>query len=181
MADENANTITASNTQSGGAKTPQEPQGAKDDANTQGKQNAGANANTDDVLDSHGQPGINKERHDREMAEKDAKIAELEAKLEEAVKTEEGRADVMKELAEVKASLADERVSHALEMAGCLNVKMAKAVLEDYSGDVSNLKEACPYLFKEMTSGKTGLPPAGSPTDTEERRKKARKAAGLKD
>ena len=35
----------------------------------------------DEVTDSHGQPGINKERHDREIAEKDAKIAELEAKL----------------------------------------------------------------------------------------------------
>ena len=51
-----------------------------------------------DVKDSHGQPGINKERHDREIAEKDAKIAELEGKLEEAAKTEEGRADLKAEI-----------------------------------------------------------------------------------
>lgn len=132
------------------------------------------------VVDSHGQPGINKERHDREMAEKDAKIAELEAKLEEAAKTEEGRAELLTELADVKASLADEKVSHSLELAGCLNVKMAKAVLADeYGGDVAKLKEACPYLFQQKQEGSTGLPPAGATGTADERRRAARRAAGL--
>ena len=160
-----------------GAEPPEDAKGAQDDPKPKGSENGSAEP---PVVDSHGQLGINKERHDREMAEKDQKIAELEAKLEEATKTAEGRAEVLKELQEVKASLADEKVSHALELAGCLNVKMAKAVLADeYGGDVSKLKEACPYLFNAKQEGSTGLPPKGAPSSAEERRKVARKAAGL--
>ena len=119
-------------------------------------------ADEGNVTDKHGQPGINKERHDREMAEKDQKIAELQAQLEEASKTEEGRAKLQKELDEAKASLADMGVTHSLELAGCINVKAAKALLEDYDGDVAKLKEACPYLFgKEKQTGSTGKKPEG--------------------
>ena len=57
----------------------------------------------------------------------------------------------------MKASQADERVTHKLEMAGCKNPKAAKALLDDYDGDISKLKEACPYLFEdEKQKGKTG-------------------------
>ena len=57
--------------QQGGA----EPTGAEQNPASDGSGDEGDG----DVKDSHGQPGINKERHDREIAEKDAKIAELEA------------------------------------------------------------------------------------------------------
>ncbi len=137
-----------------------------------------------DVKDSHGQPGINKERHDREMAEKDKQIAELQAQLEEKSKTEEGRAELKKELEDAKASIADMKVSHKLELLGCKNVKAAKALLEDYDNDPVKLKEGEPYLFGEdeepKKKGTTGKKPAGPPDSAEERTRKAREAAGLK-
>ena len=177
MAGQNPNQDPDSKQQQSEPQPPQGAQGGSSDPKPAEGENGGANP---PVVDSHGQPGINKERHDREMAEKDKKIEELQAKVDEAAKTEEARAELLRELKEVKDSLADEKVSHALEMAGCLNVKMAKAVLADeYGGDVAKLKEACPYLFATKQEGSTGLPPKGAPSTAEERRKAARKAAGL--
>lgn len=159
----------------GGQQPPQEPNEGNQATEPKGSQGQGAEP---PVVDSHGQPGINKERHDREMAEKDKQIADLQAKLDEASKTEEGRAQLQKELDEAKASLADMGVTHSLEMAGCINVKAAKALLEDYGGDVAKLKDACPYLFGGSgQQGTTGLKPSGAASTSEERRKKAREAA----
>ena len=116
-----------------------------------------------DLKDKHGQPGINKERHEKEMAAKDAEIAKLQEQLAEAAKTEEGRKELQKQIDEMKASQADERITHKLEMAGCKNTKAAKALLDDYDGDVSKLKEDCPYLFEgKKESGSTGGKPAGA-------------------
>lgn len=116
-----------------------------------------------EVTDSHGQPGINKERHDREIAEKDAKIAELEAKLEESAKTAQGRADLKAEIDALKKEQAEERIAHKLELAGCVDVKAAKARLDDFDGDVDKLKSECPYLFEEKRKpGTTELPPTGT-------------------
>lgn len=126
------------------------------------------------VTDKHGQPGINKERHDREMKAKDDKIAELQAQLDEKAKTEEGRASLKAELDKLKAEMADERTSHKLELAGCRNAKAAKALLEDYDGDVAKLKEACPYLFDAgKKTGATGIKPAGDASDLDDKLDKA--------
>ena len=117
----------------------------------------------DGVVDSHGQPGINRERHDREIAAKDARIAELEGKLEDASKTEQGRADLKKEIDKLRAEQADERVAHKLELAGCVDLKAAKARLDDFGGDVDKLKSECPYLFAEKKqTGSTGLEASGA-------------------
>ena len=79
-------------------------------------------------------------------------------KADEAQKSE-----LQKQIDEMKASQADERVTHKLEMAGCKNTKAAKALLDDYDGDISKLKEACPYLFEdEKQKGKTGGKHIGS-------------------
>lgn len=120
----------------------------------------------EDVKDSHGQPGINKERHDKEMAEKDARIAELEAQVREAAETKEGREKLEKQIAELKEAQETERVTHKLELAGCKSVKAAKALLEDFGGDVAKLKSEHPYLFEEAKggSGSTGLKPGGAPS-----------------
>lgn len=133
------------------------------------------------IKDSHGQPGINKERHDREMAEKDAKIAELEAKIAEASATKERADELQKEIDGLKQEQADSKIAHALEMAGCVDVKAAKARLDDFDGDVAKLKEACPYLFgQERKTGSTGAKHTGAPDSHDQRVKKAREAAGLK-
>lgn len=141
-----------------------EGEGEQQESKQEGKQPAeGEGKDGGEIKDKHGQPGINKERHEKEMAEKDAKIAELEAKIAEAAKTEEGRKKLQEEIEKLKADQADERVKHKLEMAGCRNTKAAKALLDDYDGDVSKLKEDCPYLFgEEKQRGKTGGKPAGS-------------------
>lgn len=138
----------------------------KDEAegkNSEAESNGADEAANSDVKDKHGQPGINKERHEKEMAAKDAEIANLQEQLAEAAKTEEGRKELQKQIDEMKASQADERITHKLEMAGCKNTKAAKALLDDYDGDITKLKEACPYLFEEeKPKGKTGGKHIGS-------------------
>lgn len=114
------------------------------------------------VADKHGQPGINREKYQRDIKAKDDKIAELQAQLDEKSKTEEGRAALQKELDGLKAEMADERTTHKLELAGCRNAKAAKALLDDYDGDVDKLKAGCPYLFSDgKQTGSTGLKPEG--------------------
>jgi len=132
------------------------------------------------VLDSHGQEGINKERHDKEVAALNQKIADLTAKLDESAKTEKAREDLKKEIEGVRAEIDEERTAWKLEKAGCRNVKAAKALLGDYDGDVSKLKGECPYLFEEdKPKGATGAKPGGAPDDKAARKAKAWEAAGL--
>lgn len=142
--------------------TPQEPktepaEGAEEEPAAGEGQDGGA-----DVKDSHGQPGINREKYQRDIEAKDKQIAELQAQLDERSKTEEGRAALKAELDKLKADMADERTDHKLQLAGCLNAKAAKALLGDYGGDVAKLKEGCPYLFEsKKQTGSTGLKPEG--------------------
>lgn len=117
-----------------------------------------------EVKDSHGQPGINREKYQRDIAAKDKEIANLKAQIAEAAKTEEGRKALEEKIAKLEADQKDERVTHKLELAGCRNTKAAKALLDDYDGDVAKLKEDCPYLFsdgKNKQTGSTGLKPDG--------------------
>lgn len=174
MADE----TNATQEQTNQEQTPQQPAENPTEAQ-KGAQESGKEA-TEEVKDSHGQQGINKERHDREMAAKDAKIAELEAKLTEAAESKKGREDLQKEINDLKAEMADERLAHKLEMQGCRDVKAAKARLDDFGGDVAKLKEACPYLFEgEKKTGSTGGRNEAATDDHEARVRKAREAAGL--
>ena len=50
----------------------------------EGAQGEGSEGDDGKVLDSHGQPGINKERHDKEVAELKKQIEELKADAAEA-------------------------------------------------------------------------------------------------
>lgn len=126
------------------------------------------------VEDKHGQPGINREKYQRDIEAKNKQIAELQAQLDEKSKTEEGRAELKAELDRLKADMADERIDHKLELAGCLNAKAAKALLGDYDGDVAKLKEGCPYLFgAEKKTGSTGLKPEGGAGDLDDKLDKA--------
>lgn len=125
----------------------------------------------DGLLDEHGKPAINAEKYKRDMEKKDAKIAELEAKIAEQSKTEEGRKELQKQIDEMKAEQADERVTHKLEMSGCLNTKAAKALLGDYDNDVEKLKVECPYLFHQddgKPTGTTGVKTTPVPRKTRE-------------
>lgn len=136
--------------------------GKGEGAETDAKPAEGGQPADEDVKDSHGQPGINREKYQRDMRAKDEKIAELQAQLDEASKTEQGRANLKAEMDKLRAEMEEERVSHKLELEGCRNLKAAKALLDDYDGDVSKLKEDCPYLFSDgKKTGTTGLKPDG--------------------
>lgn len=136
--------------------------------------------NDGDVKDSHGQPGINKERHDREVAELNAKISELQAKVDEASKTEATAQELRDEIATLKSTLANNEVRHALEGANCVDVDLALSALGNYDGDVNALREAKPYLFEEKKNvGQTGFKPLGIPNAEKELSDKLDKAFGL--
>ena len=115
-----------------------------------------------------GKPGatVNRHKYERDLEAKDKEIEELKAQIAEAAKTKEGREELEKKMDDLKAQMASEKVGYQLELAGCVNVKAAKALLDDYDGDVAKLKEACPYLFgKEKKTGSTGAKPTGAAGD----------------
>ena len=140
-------------------------------ASTEGTEGQGGSNESGEGNGEGGKPGatVNRHKYERELAAKDKTIAELQAQIDEAAKTKEGRDDLQKKLDEMKAELDGEKVAHKLEVAGCRNVKAARALLDDYDGDVAKLKEACPYLFgKDKQTGSTGFKPEGTSTDDDE-------------
>lgn len=140
-------------------------------ASTEGTEGQGGSNEGGEGNGEGGKPGatVNRHKYERELAAKDKTIAELQAQIDEAAKTKEGRDDLQKKLDEMKAELDGEKVAHKLEVAGCRNVKAARALLDDYDGDVAKLKEACPYLFgKDKQTGSTGFKPEGTSTDDDE-------------
>lgn len=126
--------------------------------------------------------------YERQIAERDEKIASLEAQIADAAKSAEQAEKLSDEIAELKKASIEERVDFALQLAGCRNVKAARAVLSDYDGDVDKLKEAEPWLFAKhmgdgnaQPSGKTGLPNAGAETNEGKTLRRWRDIAGLTD
>lgn len=153
---------TAKPAETAGASAPAAPDPKA--AAADGKPAEGGTGDGEDLTDEHGHPAISRGKYERDIAAKDARISELEGKVDDSAKTEEGRSSLAKEISELKAEIAEERTAHKLEMAGCRNVKAAKALLEDHGGDVSKLKEAEPWLFgKEKKEGSTGFKPEGAP------------------
>ncbi len=151
----------------------------QDEAETESQQGAEGAGQADEVKDSHGQQGINKERHDREVNELNDQISALKEQIAEMSKSEEGRKEMAAKVEELEKKMADEAIAHKLEMAGCLDVKMAKAVFADFDNDVAKLKEARPWLFGSKVSGKTGGKPAGA--SVEDFDKKLDRAFGIKE
>lgn len=152
----------------------EEPQEPTPDA--QGQEHA--EAKEPEVKDTHGQPGINKERHDREVAALNKRIEELQAKIDDSAKTEKAREELKAEVQKARDEIAAEKLTWKLEKAGCKNTKAAKAVLDDYEGDIAKLKAECPYLFEEEKKGATGLKPEGVSKGTEA--EKADRILGIK-
>ncbi len=119
------------------------------------------------------------------MAERDKRIAELEAQVAGAAKTAEAAEALRGEIAELKAQGESERVDFKLQLAGVRNVKAARALLDDHAGDIDALKAAEPWLFQDggqkQQSGKTGLPNAGTATDSGKQLKHFMGIAGVDD
>ena len=156
----------------------QEPESKEPKAEEQNTDEEGGSEADEGVKDSHGQPGINKERHDKEVAALNKKIEELQSQIDDAAKTEKARDDLKREIQKARDDIKEEKLNWQLEKAGCKNLKAAKVLLDDYDGDISKLKADCPYLFEEeKPSGSTGGKPSGPADDKEERLERARKAA----
>ena len=139
-------------------------------ANGEGAQGEGNEGDEGKVLDSHGQPGINKERHDKEVAELKKQIEELKADAAEAAESKAKRAEYEQKVSDLEGKLADSELSRKLEKVGCRSVKAAKALLADYDGDIEKLRAAEPFLFEEVKpTGSTGFKPkANDPKDDQE-------------
>ena len=139
-------------------------------ANGNGAQGEGSDGDDGKVLDSHGQPGINKERHDKEVAELKKQIEELKADAAEAAESKAKRDEFEQKVSDLEGKLADSELSRKLEKVGCRSVKAAKALLPDYDGDIEKLRAAEPFLFEEVKpAGSTGFKPkAADPKDDQE-------------
>ena len=113
------------------------------------------------------------------------KIAALEAQVAEAAKLVETADALRNEIAELKAQGESDRIDFRPQLAGVRNVKAARAILADHDNDVDALKEAEPWLFADapvrQQGGRTGLPNAGTSTDTGKTMRRWRKLAGLDD
>lgn len=167
MAGENLGEKAKENEPQGAEPTGAEPKPA--DQNPDGG-DGGKSGPDAGVVDKHGQPGINWERHEKEIAAKDKEIADLRDQIAKASATEEGRKALEEKIAKLEAAQAEERTAHKLEMAGCVDVKAAKSRLGDFDGDVAKLKAECPYLFQaEKKKGSTGLDPKGPSTGLDDR------------
>ena len=120
-----------------------------------------------------------------QIAERDSRIAELEGQLAESAKIGEENASLKAEVEQLKNSAASARIDFALQLAGCKSVKAARAVLDDYDGDVEALKAAEGWMFnveapaEVKPKGATGLPNAGAADDDAKLLKRMRRAAGL--
>jgi len=120
-------------------------------------------------------------KRDTDIAERDGKIAELEGKLADAEKLGQQAESLKSENEKLKDQAASERIDFSLQLAGCRNVKAARAVLDDYDGDVEKLKAAEPWLFAAHAdkAGATGLPNAGTASDDGKDKRRWRKLVGL--
>ena len=128
--------------------------------------------------------GVDAAAYEALLAERDSRIAELEQQIADAAKSAEAADALREEIAALKQQGADERIEFSLLLAGCRNVKAAKAVLEDHGGDVDALKEAEPWMLQDAPakqSGKTGLSNAGVAADEGKDVKHWRSLAGLDD
>lgn len=119
-----------------------------------------------------------------QIAERDGRIADLEAQVAEAAKTAEATEQLKSQIEELRKQGESDRLDFELQLAGCRNVKAARAVLDEHNGDVSALKAAEPWMFKDAParqSGKTGLANAGAAADEGKQLKHFREVAGLTD
>lgn len=153
-----------------GAETSQEPQAQEDIGRQQAQEE---------------QPQVSSVDWEKAIAERDEKIAELEQQVADAAKNAETADTLRGEIAELKAQGESDRIDFKLQLAGVRNIKAARAVLDDHGGDIDKLKEAEPWLFADAPTpqrvGKTGLPNAGTSTDSGKTLKRWRKLADLDD
>lgn len=156
----------------------QTPQQQTDQQETQGKHAKETGA------DAGARGGADAEAYEKQLAGRDSRITELEAQIADAAKNAETADGLRAEIAALKEQGESDRIDSKLQLAGCRNVKAARAVLDDHKGDIDALKAAEPWMFADAPqkqTGKTGLPNAGTATDEGKQLKRWEKLAGLSD
>ncbi len=156
---------------------------------TQAQQEAQTDGQEGQQQEAQGQKQVGGETpgYEQQIAERDKRIAELEAQVAEAAKNAETTEQLRGEIAELKQASADASIDFKLQLAGCRNVKAARAILSDHGDDVDKLKEAEPWLFssddskKAAQGGTTGLLNAGASSDSGKTLRHWCEVAGLTD
>lgn len=69
--------------------------------------------------------------YEAQIAERAGRIAELEAQVAEAAKTAEATEQLKSQIEELKRQGESDRLDFELQLAGCRNVKAARAVLDE--------------------------------------------------
>lgn len=118
-----------------GAEETQEQEAAQKHGNEQTAQGQQA------VTVNNGSAGAD---YEKAIAERDTRIAKLEGQVADAAKNAETAKALRDETAELKAQGESDRIDFKLQLAGCCNVKTARAVLADHEDDIDRLKEAEP-------------------------------------
>ena len=150
-------------------------------------QEAAQDARQDRSQEQEAQPvaaDVDASAFEAQIAERDARIAELESQVAEAAKTAEATEQLKSQIEELRKQGESDRLDFELQLAGCRNVKAARAILDEHGGDVSALKAAEPWMFfdaPQRQAGKTGLPNAGASADEGKTMKRWRRLAGLDD
>ena len=153
-----------------GAEATQEPQAAQEHGNEQAQES---------------EPQVSGVDWEKAIAERDERIAALEQQVADAAKNAEAAEALRGEIAELKAQGESDRIDFKLQLAGVRNVKAARAILADHDNDIDKLRAEEPWLFADAPAkprgGKTGLPNAGTSTDSGKTLRRWRKLAGLDD
>ena len=120
----------------------------------QAQQETGASSAGKPAGDSGGAPAgqFDSAAYEAQLAQRDSRIAELEAQVADAAKTAEAAEALRGELAELKAQGESDRIDFKLQLAGCRNVKAARAVLDDHKGDIDALKAAEPWMCRRCSA-----------------------------
>ena len=157
----------------------------KEDAN--GQEAAQSAQQQEQLQEAEAQPvtaNVSVSAYEAQIVERDERIKELEEQVADAAKTVETADQLKSQIEELRAQGESDRIEFELRLAGCRNVKAARAVLEDHGGDVSALKEAEPWMFTgspKKQTGKTGLSNAGAAVESGKALKRWRRLAGLDD
>ena len=108
-------------------------QGAQDQAQQQGNEQQ-------ETQQDQSQVGGETPDYEKQIAERDEKIASLEAQVAEAAKNAKTAEQLRGEIAELKAQGESDRIDFKLQLAGCHNMKAARAILSDHDNDIDKLK-----------------------------------------
>ena len=110
----------------------------------------GEGANPQDPPGGEGGREPNVHKLERDVANRDKRIKELEAATGGQKTAEERIAAIEEQLKAMEGERDAAKADSVLSAAGCIDLELGRAALAALDGDVDALKEAKPYLFKQV-------------------------------